>query len=806
MSDDTISETPVWASMPPAEQAGLSEIQRQMEMDAVEQGVQRYRKALETHHSMRGPEQRLAVEIIEAILPAVKQMQQKALDKLAKGGRPSGVEPAWLALSAEKLCLITMQTIFLCYAQSDGQVKKVTLCWSIAEAVRNEITFEAIKHGNKDLYKRHIEHSKSWSAKKIAAVAEKAGIERMSWSNEEKVRVGWGLVTLVEETTDLLFRAAPGQGWSQEYILALSEHTKERIRGLHERLEILHPIVLPMVIPPRSWSDSLDQGGYLYSSTKAVIPSFLGDHRVTYSVPLVAEAANYLQCTPFQINRDVLDVASRLWSQGGDMAGLVRATLGEIPPKPAGKWESPEVRAWRQAAREVHRQHGKDASARVSTAFKVSIANRLKGHRAIWFVNHLDFRGRIYTKGTHLQPQGDDLCRGLLRFAEAKAPGGAGMRWLKIHLANCHGVDKVSFADRIAWADAYLKPYRNGAECDPYSDRRWMDADEPWGALAALLACLSPDDAGSRVIVGVDGTCNGIQHLSALGLDDVGAGSVSMLPADKPSDIYGDVAKEVNRLIELDCSTITYDPDDVHPCWQWRGKVTRKTVKPGVMTTPYGVTMIGMREQIKAWMEKQADEGNPVGGRPYQMAEYLQLKMDEAMLRIISAAKRIMQWLRDVSDICHAAGCDVHWTTLLGFPVRQSYCRTQARRIRISNNLVTLRVPDAERRLHAQSQRRGLPPNYVHSLDACHLMQAAIRCREEGITLGATHDSYKTHACDVDRLGVLLREEFVELYGDNPLERFRREVMERTGLTLPEIPERGTLDIRQVMDAPYFFA
>jgi DNA-directed RNA polymerase len=36
--------------------------------------------------------------------------------------------------------------------------------------------------------------------------------------------------------------------------------------------------------------------------------------------------------------------------------------------------------------------------------------------------------------------------------------------------------------------------------------------------------------------------------------------------------------------------------------------------------------------------------------------------------------------------------------------------------------------------------------------------------------------------------------------------RAEAEVMERTGLTLPEIPERGTLDIRQVMDAPYFFA
>lgn len=41
------------------------------------------------------------------------------------------------------------------------------------------------------------------------------------------------------------------------------------------------------------------------------------------------------------------------------------------------------------------------------------------------------------------------------------------------------------------------------------------------------------------------------------------------------------------------------------------------------------------------------------------------------------------------------------------------------------------------------------------------MMFTALACRDENITFAAVHDSYWTHACDVDRMGEILREQFV---------------------------------------------
>jgi DNA-directed RNA polymerase len=56
----------------------------------------------------------------------------------------------------------------------------------------------------------------------------------------------------------------------------------------------------------------------------------------------------------------------------------------------------------------------------------------------------LDFRGRVYPIPPHLNHIGADLSRGLLEFSEGKALGDTGLRWLKIHLANKMGKDKLS--------------------------------------------------------------------------------------------------------------------------------------------------------------------------------------------------------------------------------------------------------------------------------------------------------------------------------------------------------------------------
>src|SRR6266849_5841997 len=61
------------------------------------------------------------------------------------------------------------------------------------------------------------------------------------------------------------------------------------------------------------------------------------------------------------------------------------------------------------------------------------------------------------------------------------------------------------------------------------------------------------------------------------------------------------------------------------------------------------------------------------------------------------------------------------------------------------------------------------------------------------------HDSYGVHACDVDLLHRVLREEFVRIYCEPVLQNFLNE--QRAAypfIELPDLPQTGNLDIRQV--------
>jgi DNA-directed RNA polymerase len=44
------------------------------------------------------------------------------------------------------------------------------------------------------------------------------------------------------------------------------------------------------------------------------------------------------------------------------------------------------------------------------------------------------------------------------------------------------------------------------------------------------------------------------------------------------------------------------------------------------------------------------------------------------------------------------------------------------------------------------------------------MMMTARACRSAGLTFAGVHDSFWTHACDVDTMNKILREKFVELY------------------------------------------
>lgn len=211
-----------------------------------------------------------------------------------------------------------------------------------------------------------------------------------------------------------------------------------------------------------------------------------------------------------------------------------------------------------------------------------------------------------------------------MKFAEAKPLTERGLRWLKIHLANLYGYDKGTFDERVVFVENHLEDVYDSAK-NPLDGRGWWkNADDPWQCLAccmelrAALDSPNPTEYLSSLPVHQDGTCNGLQHYAALGGDDRGAQQVNLGVTDRPSDVYTHVATMVEKQIQ----------EDLQSGEKWAklltGKVTRKVVKQTVMTTVYGVTYIGAREQIEKRLMEQG-ELDPEDA--WQAAAYLAKKV-----------------------------------------------------------------------------------------------------------------------------------------------------------------------------------
>jgi DNA-directed RNA polymerase len=143
-----------------------------------------------------------------------------------------------------------------------------------------------------------------------------------------------------------------------------------------------------------------------------------------------------------------------------------------------------------------------------------------------------------------------------------------------------------------------------------YQGRKWWQkADDPWQCLATCMelkaALDSPDPHAYECAFPVhqDGTCNGLQHYAALGGDARGARQVNLDTTDRPSDVYTYVANMVEKRMQEE---LERDPNNKR-ARILIGKVSRKVVKQTVMTTVYGVTFVGAREQIDRQLRDRGD-------------------------------------------------------------------------------------------------------------------------------------------------------------------------------------------------------
>jgi DNA-directed RNA polymerase, mitochondrial len=174
---------------------------------------------------------------------------------------------------------------------------------------------------------------------------------------------------------------------------------------------------------------------------------------------------------------------------------------------------------------------------------------------------------------------GPDINRGMLEFSEGKKIGERGLWWLKVHLANKMGKDKLPLVERAAYAESIMDTVHKIAE-DPKNNLEWLQADSPWQALAACfelskaMKMENPADYVCHLHVHVDGSCNGMQHYAAFGRDESGGRQVNLAASDRPGDVYTAILKLVIRDLEAETN-----PEYVEIAESLKGKVQRKVIK-----------------------------------------------------------------------------------------------------------------------------------------------------------------------------------------------------------------------------------
>ena len=243
------------------------------------------------------------------------------------------------------------------------------------------------------------------------------------------------------------------------------------------------------------------------------------------------------------------------------------------------------------------------------------------------------------------------------------------------------------------------------------------------------------------------------------------------------------------------------------------GKVDRSATKRITMVIVYSAKMYSALEYVAEWYREQVRKKGttPFEKEAYKECNYLAALIWAAVESTVEGARVGMDWLRQVADICTNSRIPVRWTSPSGFEVVQASSHTTASLIRTrcgANVVRRTTIRDATDRLHAERQRTGICPNFIHSIDAAAVMLTVDRCRAVGInSLAMVHDSYGTTAAQLATMERELRTVFATMFQENLLENFRTEVQSYLpqGVHLPDVPELGTLDPMAVIDSPYFF-
>jgi DNA-directed RNA polymerase len=806
------------------------EIEQTMYLGGMARSTAMMAKAEEQGRAMSTP---YAREIVDAYVLPIAEIVRRDLNAKCAGRRQAhayllaGQDPEVVAALAVRIAIN-------CIMQ-DATASHRSVAYAIGKAVHSELVLETIAELLPELFYtltrdfgRRLSKDERHKLTVFRMQAQKAGIPIPSWDVGSRDQVGLYLLGLLEDSGMITIDPVVfSKGKQAPQTVRLTLELCERIEKVRSYLAITSPVYGPCVEPPLDWTSAIG-GGYHTKELRRTHPCLVR-HRLARTayytearMPTVLAAANALQRTSWAVNTRMLEIV-RAMAETTTTEEIVSLKNIPQPAKPewlatadADKTTWPEERQaefkrWKWEMNKWHTAR-RIAGVKYGRFYNVTrAADMFQYYKKIYFVYFADSRGRFYPMTYGLNPQGSDIQKAMLHFGEGMPVNTPDARkWFLIQGANKWGFDKATLEDREAWHKDKIELLLSFAD-DPLNNQGWLEADAPLQFLAWCLefADFYRDTTGSflsRQPISMDGSCNGLQNLSALLRDEVGGEATNLTKNKSMQDIYRRVAEAAT--IRMKAATYTEpELEALRLKWLSHG-IARKVVKRSVMTTPYGVTKRSAQDYVIS--DYLAKEEAPCFAREewQKAAQVLMEHAWPAIGDVVVKGRLAMDWLKSgARKIIKRVDKDepvITWYSPSGFPAVQAYYEIEIHRINSKlHGPVKIRVPTETDEADVNRHANGLAPNFVHSLDAAHLHLATERAAKEGIThLAMIHDDYGTHAYNAQRLFHIIRESFVDMYEKHdPIQDLRARYP-----YLPPAPDKGTLDIRTVLESDFFFS
>jgi hypothetical protein len=315
-------------------------------------------------------------------------------------------------------------------------------------------------------------------------------------------------------------------------------------------------------------------------------------------------------------------------------------------------------------------------------------ADVMLGQRCFYLTYSTDKRGRIYSL-QHLNYGREDHVRAMLRFHKGMRLGEDGLYWLAVHVANCHGeTDKEPWQVRVDWVASHLSMIERIAAdpaatfdlwCGESVPGLWPGVDKPFAFVAAcreyIAAKADPENFETHLPVSFDHTCSGIQHLAMICRDENAAALVNLLPADRPQDVYMEVARKLTARVN--------ESNGEFADW-WKSvfarlgdRDIRKLMKPPVMTYGYAATKNSRQQQIaEVYYKFRFNDEVPKG-----VFGYLAAEAEEVIEELLPIPASFMRWIKAFAAYHATRGNVLAWHSPTHFPVRNAYHFKKGRQV-----------------------------------------------------------------------------------------------------------------------------